>query len=95
MTDIVTESSYELDRWNDNGLRYEDVLLDVLLTPAPWRPGNINPSRDIANGRKTPGKTPSPCAKRLGMVALVLVVACMARDSVLLGSAGMKYAAKQ
>jgi len=60
---------------------YEDALLDVLLTPAAWRLGNFNPSRDIENGRKTSDKTPSPYAKRLGMIALVLAVACMARDS--------------
>jgi len=59
-----------------------DVLLDVLLTPAPQRLGNINPSRDIGNGRKTSDKTLFPYAKRLGMIALVLAVACMARDSI-------------
>src|SRR5436305_9795990 len=79
MTDIATESSNKLDNWNDSGPWYEDVLLDVLLTPAPRRLGNINPSRDIGNGRETSDRTPSPCAKRLGMIALVLAVACMAR----------------
>jgi hypothetical protein len=59
-----------------------DVLLDILLTPAPQPPGNINPSRDIGNGRNTSGRTLSPYAKRLGMIALVLAVACMARDSI-------------
>jgi hypothetical protein len=81
MTDIVTASSNKLDRWNDSGPRYEDVLLDVLLTPAPRRLEKISPSRDIGNDRKTSDKTPSPYAKRLGMIALVLAVACMARDS--------------
>ena len=59
-----------------------DVLLDILLTPAPQLPGNINPSRNIGNGRKTSDKTLFPYAKRLGMIALVLAVACMARDSI-------------
>jgi hypothetical protein len=45
-----------------------DVLLVILLTPTP-------------QPRKTSGKTPSPYAKRLGTIALVLAVACMARDS--------------
>ena len=58
-----------------------DVLLDILLTPAPQPPGNINPSRDIENGRKRSDKTLSPYARRLGMIALVLAVACMTRDS--------------
>ena len=81
MTHIVTAANYELDERNDNGPRYEDVLLDLLLTPAPQRPGNINPSGAIGNGPKTSGKPPSPHAKRLGKIALVLAVACMARDS--------------
>jgi hypothetical protein len=81
MTDIATASSNKLDNWNDSGPWYEDVLLDVLLTPAPRRLGNINPSRDLGNGRETSDRTLSPCAKRLGMIALVLAVACMARDS--------------
>jgi hypothetical protein len=59
-----------------------DALLDILLTSAPQPPGNINPSRDIGNGRKTSDKTLSPYAKRLGMIALVLAVVCMARDSI-------------
>jgi hypothetical protein len=81
MTDIVTASTNKLNNWNDSGPWYEDVLLDFLLTPDPRGLGNINPSRDIGNGRKTSDKTPSPYAKRLGMIALVLAVACMARDS--------------
>ncbi len=59
-----------------------DVLLDMLFRPVPQPLGNINPSRDIGNGRKTSDKTQSPYAKRLGMVALVLALVCMARDSV-------------
>jgi hypothetical protein len=59
-----------------------DVLLDIFLTPAPQPLGNINPSRDIGNSRKTSDKTLAPYAMRLGMIALVLVVACMARDSI-------------
>ena len=46
-----------------------DVLLDILLTPTP-------------QPRKTSDKTLSPYAKRLGTIALVLAVACMARDSI-------------
>jgi hypothetical protein len=61
-----------------------DVLLDGLFTPAPQRLGNVNPSRDIGNGRKISDKTRSPYAKRVGMIALVLVLAlaCMAPDSI-------------
>jgi hypothetical protein len=53
----------------------EDVLLDVLPTPLPWRLGNIG------HGRKTSDKTPSPYAKRMGMMALVLAVACITPDA--------------
>lgn len=59
-----------------------DVLLDLLLTPASQPLGNINPSRDIGNSRKKSDKTLAPYARRLGMIALVLAVACMARDSI-------------
>jgi hypothetical protein len=59
-----------------------DALLDVLLTPTPQRPGNINPSRDIGNGRKTSDKTLSPDAKRVRMIAFVLAVAGMAPGSI-------------
>jgi len=59
-----------------------DVSLDILLTPTPQPLGNINPSRDIGNSRKTSDKILSPYAKRFGMIALVLAVACMARDSI-------------
>ena len=59
-----------------------DVLLDIALTPAPQPPRNINPFRDVENGQKTSDKTLSPYAKRLKMIALVLAVACMARDSI-------------
>ena len=59
-----------------------DALLDILLTPALQPPGNSEPSRDIGNGRKTSDKTLSPYVKRLGMIALVLAVACMRRDSI-------------
>jgi Protein of unknown function (DUF3455) len=57
------------------------MFLDVLLTPTRQRPGNINPSRGVGNGRKTPDRTLSPYANRRGMIALVLAVACMASDS--------------
>jgi hypothetical protein len=59
-----------------------DELLAVLLTRAPQRLGNINPPRDIGNGRKTSDATPSPYAKRVVMIALIHAVACMARDSI-------------
>ena len=59
-----------------------DVSLDVLLTSAPQRLGNINPSRDIGTSRKTSDKTPSPYAKRVGMTALVLAVAFMAPECI-------------
>jgi Protein of unknown function (DUF3455) len=59
-----------------------DVLLDMLFRPVPQPLRNIHPSRDIGNGRKTSDKTQSPYAKRLGMVALVLALVCMARDSI-------------
>ena len=56
-----------------------DVLPDMLLTSALQLPGNINPSRNIGT---TSDKTLFPYAKRLGMIALVLAVACAARDSI-------------
>jgi hypothetical protein len=59
-----------------------DVLLDILLTPVLQLLGNINLSRDIGYGRKRSDKTSPPYARRLGMIALVLAVACMARDSI-------------
>ena len=59
-----------------------EVLLDIPLTPASQRLGKINLSRDIGNGRKGSDKTLSPYAKRLRLFALVLVFACMARDSI-------------
>jgi hypothetical protein len=62
-----------------------DVLLDILLASAPRSLGNINLSRG-GNGRKTSKNTLSPYAKRLGMVALVLAVACMARGSIAQGA---------
>ena len=59
-----------------------DEFLDVPLTPALQPLGNINPSRYIRKGRKTSDKILSPYAKRSGMIALLLAVACMARDSI-------------
>ena len=59
-----------------------NVLLDVPLTPAPPCPGNINPSRNIGNARRTSNKTISPFAKRVGMIAIMLAVACMTPDSI-------------
>ena len=66
----------------DGVTMFLDVLLDMFLTPVPQPLGNINPSQDIRNGRKASDETLFPYAKRLGMVALVLAVACMARDSI-------------
>lgn len=59
-----------------------DVLLDMLITPDPKRLGNTSPSRDIGNGPRTFDTTLSPLAKRVGMIAVILAVACMARDSI-------------
>jgi hypothetical protein len=59
-----------------------DVLLDILLTPATQPLGNIYAARDIGSSRKTADNTLSPHAKRLGLIALVLAVAFMARDSI-------------
>jgi hypothetical protein len=59
-----------------------NALLDILLTLAPQPLGNINPCRYTGNGRKASATTLSPHAKRLGMIALVLAVVCMARDSI-------------
>ena len=58
-----------------------DIPLDI-LTPAPQPLGNINPSREMGNGRQTSDTTLSPYAKRLGMIALVLAIAWMARNSI-------------
>jgi hypothetical protein len=59
-----------------------EVLLDILFTPALQALGNIDPFRDIGNGREKSDKTLYPYAKRLGMIALVLAVACMARNCI-------------
>ena len=59
-----------------------DVSLDMLLTRAPRPLVNIDPSRAIEKSRKTSDKALSPYVKRLGMAALVLIVACMARASI-------------
>ena len=67
----------------DGETMFLNALLDISLTPALR---NINPFRNIGNGRKGSATTPSPYAKRLGMIALVLTVACavacMARDAI-------------
>ena len=59
-----------------------DLLLDMCLTPVPEPLENINRSRGIWNGRISAGRTLATCAKRLGMIAFVLAVSCMARDSI-------------
>ena len=61
---------------------FVDVLLDILLTLVPQRLGNFNLSRYIGSGRKTSNKTLSSDVKGVGMIALVLAVACMAPDSI-------------
>jgi hypothetical protein len=57
-----------------------DTLLDVLLTPAPRRPGNIKSSRDIGKGRNTFDATLF-YASRVGRIAFVLAAAWMAPGS--------------
>jgi hypothetical protein len=59
-----------------------DLLLDVLLTPAQQRMKDNDPSGEIGDGRETSYKSLAPCAKRLGMIALVLAIAFMATDSI-------------
>jgi hypothetical protein len=59
-----------------------DVLPEVLLTPAPRLRGDINPSRNAGNGRKSSDKTLSPDVTGVGIVALVLAVVCIAPASV-------------
>jgi Protein of unknown function (DUF3455) len=66
----------------DGVTMFLDVSLDMLFRPVPQHLGNINPSRYIRNGRETSYKTLSAHAKCLGMVALVLAVVCVARDSI-------------
>jgi hypothetical protein len=66
----------------DGVTMFFEVLIDIPLTQASQRLGKINLYRDIGNGRKRSDKPLSPYAKRLGMIALVLAVACMARDSI-------------
>jgi hypothetical protein len=57
-----------------------DVLLDVRLTPAPQRSGNITPPQDIGKGGITFDTTRS-YANRRGRIAFVLAVAWMAPGS--------------
>jgi hypothetical protein len=66
----------------DGVTMFLDALLDALLTPTSQRLGNIDHSRDIGNGRKTSDRTLPPFAKRVGMIAMVLTVACFAPDSI-------------
>ena len=66
----------------DGVTMFFEVLIDIPLTQASQRLGKINLYRDIGNGRKASDKTLSPYAKRLGMMARVLAVACMARASI-------------
>ena len=42
----------------------------------------MGPSRDIGNARKTSDEAPSPHARRFGMIASVLAVACMGLHSI-------------
>ena len=59
-----------------------DVLSEVLLTPTLRLRGNIDPSKNVVNARKTSKKTLSADVKGGGFLALVLAVVCMASDSV-------------
>jgi hypothetical protein len=68
--------------WSEDETMFFEVLLDILPTPAPQRLGNIKPSRVIGNGRKTADRTLSIYPMRLGIIALALAVASMARDSI-------------
>ena len=65
--------------FTDGETMFFDLLLDVLLTPAQQRMADSDLSGEIGNGRKTSDKS---LAKRLGMIALALAVACMATDSI-------------
>ena len=56
------------------------MLVQIFL-PAPRLRGNINRSRDLAKGRKTPHKTLSPDFQGVRIVALVLAVVCMTPGS--------------
>ena len=59
-----------------------DELRNVLLTPIPQCPGNIDPSADIGNTRKTSDKTRFPCVKQVWIFALVFAVGRMATGSI-------------
>jgi hypothetical protein len=59
-----------------------DVLRAVQPPSAPQLVGNIHLSRAIRSGRKISNEPLSPDAKRLGMFALVLAVACLAPSSI-------------
>ena len=59
-----------------------NVLLDITLTATPRPLRNMNPCRNTGNGRKASATILSPYVKRLGMIALVLAVAYVARDSI-------------
>jgi hypothetical protein len=59
-----------------------DVSSEVLVTLVPRLRGNIDPSREVGNGRKTSDKTPSFTIKGVVIVALALAVVCMAPDSI-------------
>ena len=58
-----------------------DVLSEVLLTPSPRLQGNIKPSRDVGNSRKTSDKTRSSDVKSVGIIALILAAVWMAPGS--------------
>jgi hypothetical protein len=59
-----------------------DVLPPVLLRAAMQLSGNLNQPQDNGNRRKTSAKATSRCAKRVGMIAFIVAVACMAPDSI-------------
>ena len=59
-----------------------DVLSEVLLTPTLRLRGNIDPSKNVVNARKTSKRTLSADVKGGGVLALVVAVVCMASVSV-------------
>lgn len=61
---------------------FVDVGADLFLPSVPQRAGNTNRSRDVVNGQKTSHKALSPYPRLLGMITLVVAVACMAPGSI-------------
>jgi hypothetical protein len=59
-----------------------DLLSGVPLALAPRLRGDINPLRDVGNGRKISEKTLSPDVTGVRIIALVLAIACIAPGSI-------------